>query len=398
MHEITTFVGLDTSKKSIDICVLLPDREKPIAWKEPNEPRAVKRLIKRLKAEAIGELFVAYEAGPLGYTLQRAFIAASVRCIVVAPSLIPVKPGERIKNDRRDAQKLAECLRARTLTEVRPPSEAEESIRDLCRCREDVREDLHSARHRMGKLLLRRGLLFDGKAWTRKHREWLRTLKFEQEADRAVFDHYLLMLESLEERKRALEEKLAELSAKDPYREPVSWLRCYRGIDTVTAISIVAELHGVERFPSARALMCYLGLVPGEYSTGGRSRRFGITKTGNKHLRRLLIEAGWHYRHRPYSGTALRKRREGQPAWAIAIADRAQERLHRRYWRLVNLTKPHTKAVVAVARELTGFIWATLCRPGITDQRDQKRAVRSRAPRIVTGVKVLEEARQHARP
>jgi transposase len=385
---------LDTSKKSIDVCVLLPDRDKALEWKEPNEERAVKRLIKRLKAEAIGKLVVCYEAGPCGYGLQRAFTSAEVRCLVIAPSLVPMKPGERIKTDRRDAKKLAEYLRAGTLTEVRPPSEAEESVRDLCRCREDVREDLHSARHRLGKMLLRRGLLFDGRDWTKKHREWLRKLKFEHEADCAVFDHYLQVIESLEERLRGLEQKLTDISAKDPYREPVGQLRCYRGIDTVTAMSIVAELHGVMRFPSARALMCYLGLVPSEHSSGGKTRRQGITKTGNRHLRRLLIEASWHYRHPPKVGAALRKRREGQPAWAIAMADRAQARLHRRYWRLVNLTKPHTKAAVAVARELAGFIWATLCRPGLVDARDQPRAAKSAKSRIVAGTEALKEVRK----
>jgi transposase len=394
VQQATTFVGLDTSKKSIEVCVLLPDVERAIAWKEPNEERAVKRLIKRLKKDALGELRVCYEAGPCGYALQRQFLAAGVSCIVIAPSLVPMKPGERIKTDRRDAKKLAECLRAGTLTEVRPPTEAEEAIRDLSRCREDVREDLHRARHRLGKLLLRRGLLFAGKAWTRQHREWLRKLEFEHEADRTVFDHYLQVIEGLEERLRALEVKLAELSQRDPYREPVGWLRCYRGIDTVTAMAIVAELHGVERFPSARGLMCYLGLVPGEHSTGGRVRRRGITKTGNRHLRRLLIEASWHYRHPARVGSALRKRREGQPAWAIAMADRAQSRLHRRYWRLVHLTKPPTKAVVAVARELAGFVWATLCRPGILDSAEEARMVKAGKPRMLGGVEVLAEARR----
>lgn len=376
--EFSTFVGLDTSKNNIDVCVLLPDRDKELSWREPNEDRGVKRLIKRLKEHAVGEVVACYEAGPCGYALQRAFQTAGVKCLVIAPSLVPMKPGERIKTDRRDAKKLAECLRAGTLTEVRPPSEAEEAIRDLCRCREDVRADLLSARHRLGKMLLRRGLHFDGRAWTTKHREWLRKLKFEHAADRAVFDHYLQSIESLEERRSGLEEKLGELSSTDPYREPVGWLRCYRGIDTVAAISIVAELHGVQRFRSARALMCYLGLVPSEHSTGGKARRGGITKTGNRHLRRLLIESAWHYRHAPRTSGALRKRRDGQPAWAIAMADRAQARLHRRYWKLVNLTKPHTKAVVAVARELAGFVWATLCRPGAVDVRAQKQSPKSR--------------------
>ncbi len=227
MQQATTFVGLDTSKNFIDVCVLHPDREGALQWREPNQQKAVKRLIKQLKKEAVGELVVAYEAGPCGYALQRQFQAAEVRCKVVAPSLIPVKPGERIKTDRRDAKKLAEYLRAGTLTEVHPPNEAEEAVRDLCRCREDVREDLQRARHRLGKLLLRGALLFGGKAWTQKHRQWLRTLRFEHEADQTVFDHYLQVIESLEERQRALDEKLQSVSEKDPYREPVGWLRCY---------------------------------------------------------------------------------------------------------------------------------------------------------------------------
>ena len=392
MQKGTTFVGLDTSKKYIDVCVLRPDRDGASEWREPNEERAVKRLIKKLKKEAVGELVVAYEAGPCGYALQRRFVAAEVRCMVVAPSLIPVKPGERIKTDRRDAKKLAQYLRAGALTEVHPPSEAEEAVRDLCRCREDVRDDLCRARHRLSKLLLRRALHFDGKAWTKQHRYWLRTLRFQHEADQAVFGHYLQTIEAFEERLRALEAKLQELSEKEPYREPVGWLRCYRGIDTVTAMSIVTELHGVQRFPSARGLMSYLGLVPGENSSGGRTQRGGITKAGNSHLRTLLLESAWNYRHYPKVGANLRKRRQGQPAWVIAMADRAQDRLHRRYWKLVNLTKPPTKAAVAVARELAGFIWATLCRPGMSDQHERKRV---RGPRT-SGTAVLAEARKHA--
>jgi transposase len=395
VQEDITYVGLDTSKKWIDVSMLIPGRETDLAWRVANDQRAVKQLIKRIKKEAIGELSVCYEAGPCGYALQRKFIGADVRCIVIAPSLVPVKPGERIKTDRRDARKLAQCLRAGTLTEVRPPTEAEEAVRDLCRCREDVREDLLRARHRMGKLLLRRGLLFDGKAWTKQHRQWLIGLRFQHEADQAVFDHYLQVIESFEERRRGLEEKLEAVSQKDPYRERVGWLRCYRGIDTVTAIAIVAELHGVERFHSARGLMSYLGLVPSEHSTGGRHKRGGITKTGNGHVRRLLIEASWHYRHRPSVGAKLRKRRESQPGWTIAIADRAQDRLHRRYWRMVNQTKPHSKAIVAVARELAGFLWATLCRPGLEGEGEQTRAARSRRPHL-SGLEVVKEARRRA--
>jgi transposase len=356
----TTDVGLDTSKKSIQVAMLVGGRREPLEWELANEPAAVKRLARRLLHEAVGELRVCYEAGPCGYTLQRQLRAAGVESIVVAPSLVPVKPGERIKTNRRDARKLAQALRADGLTEVHPPTLEEEAVRDLSRCREDAREDLLRARHRLGKMLLRRGLVHDGKAWTDTHRRWLRCLGFEHEADRAVFGDYLQAIEHLEERLRGLEDKLVALSEKAPYREPVGWLRCFRGIDTVTAMTLVTELHDFRRFESPRGLMAYLGLVPSENSTGEKHRRGAITKTGNSHARRVLIEASWHYRHRPAVGRRLRKRRDGQPGWVIAVADRAQLRLHKRFWKLALHGKSTNKAVTAVARELAGFIWAAL--------------------------------------
>jgi transposase len=182
----TTDAGLDTSKKSIQVAMLLPGRREPVEWELANEPAAVKRLAKRLSREAVGELRVCYEAGPCGYTLQRQLRAAGVDSIVVAPSLVPVKPGERIKTNRRDARKLAQALRAEGLTEVHPPTPEEEAVRDLSRCREDARKDLLRARHRLGKMLLRRGLVHCCKGWTQAHRRWLRSLSFEHEADRAV--------------------------------------------------------------------------------------------------------------------------------------------------------------------------------------------------------------------
>ena len=295
----TTDVGLDTSKKSIQVAMLLPGRREPVEWELANEPAAVKRLAKRLSREAVGELRVCYEAGPCGYTLQRQLRAAGVDSIVVAPSLVPVKPGERIKTNRRDARRLAQALRADGPTEVHSPPLEEEAVRDLSRCREDAREDLLRARHRLGKMLLRRRLVHCGKAWTQVHRRWLRSLSFEHEADRAVFGDYLQAIEHLEERLRGLEAKLVTVSEKDPYREPVGWLRCFRGIDILTAMTLVAELHDFRRFQSPRGLMAFLGLVPSENSTGDRHRRGPITKAGNTHARRVLIEASWHYRHRP---------------------------------------------------------------------------------------------------
>jgi transposase len=303
-----------------------------------------------------------YEAGPCGYELQRRLESEGLSTQVIAPTLIPRKPGERIKTDRRDARKLAEFSRAGTLTEVRPPSEREEAVRDLCRCREAAVRDLTRARHRLSKLLLRRGLVYRaGRNWTQAHRRWLRSLSFEHHSLEVVFADYLLAIEHLEERRLALEQQLEAVSQQDPYREPVGWLRCFRGIDTVSALTVVAELHDFRRFDSPRRLMAYLGLVPGESSSGEQTRRGGITKTGNRHVRRVLVEAAWHYRHRPAVGKALRHRREGQPSAVIAVADRAQQRLNRRFYRLVlSRGKPPQKAVVALARELAGFLWVVL--------------------------------------
>jgi transposase len=361
MHEGITFVGMDAHKKNIQVAMLTPDLQ-ATEWTMPNEQAAVRRMVKRIQREAPGEVRSCYEAGPCGYELQRQLNAQGMACMVVAPSLIPVKPGDRIKTDRKDALKLAELHRAGLLTEVTPPTEDEEAVRDLCRCREDVRQDLLRARHRLSKFLTRRGYQFtQGKRnWTQLHRNWLRSLRIEQPADRATFDAYLLAVEQLEERRRTLEAHLDTFAAQEPYREPVAWLRCFRGIDTVTALTIVAELHGFSRFNSPRQLMGYLGLTPSEYSSGEKRRQGAITKSGNVHVRQALVEAAHHYRHRPAVGQGLRKRREGQPGWVIAHADRAMERLHRRFMRMIMGGKHYNKSVVAIARELAGFIWAVL--------------------------------------
>jgi len=362
MGEGTTFIGLDAHKKTIQVALLTPGSRVHVEWEVQNEPAAVRRLAKRLLREGTGRVRACYEAGPCGYALQRQLQEAGVDCQVIAPSLIPIKPGEHIKTDRRDARKLAELLRADLLTEVHPPTPEEESIRDLCRAREDAKEDQLRSRHRLVKMLLRRGILWPPgrNSWTQAHREWLRGLVFERESDRAVFDDYLLALEQVEERVRTLEAKLESISQAEPYREPVAWLRCFRGIDTVTAMTIVAELHDFRRFTSPRGLMSYLGLVPKEHSSGESRRRGSITKAGNNHVRRVLIETAWHYRH-PYAiGAALRKRREGQPAKVVAIADKAGQRLYRRFYRLGARGKPGCRIVVAVARELVGFLWSIL--------------------------------------
>lgn len=352
---------MDTSKREVAVAMLVKGRRDFIEWKGPMGKAGIERLARKIKKEAVGKILCCYEAGPNGYDLQRRLKALGIECVVVAPSLTPRKPGERIKTDRRDARKLAEYLRAGQLTEVGAPTEAEEGVRDLCRAREDAVEDRARGRHRLAKMLDRRGFLYDKgkKSWTKKHVEWIRRLEFPDGNLRVVAEDALLALDVLEARIADFEKRMEAVSKEEPYLEVVGALCCFRGIRLVTAMTVVAEIFRFGRFPSPRKLMAYLGLVPSEYSTGGKEKRGGITKAGNSHVRRVLVEASHHYRHRPFVSKELGQRRSGQPAWAVAIADKAMKRLHARYWRLI-LTgrKSVSETVTAVARELAGFVWA----------------------------------------
>jgi transposase len=284
-----------------------------------------------------------------------------VRCQVIAPALIPQRAGDRVKTDRRDADKLARLLRADLLTAVHPPTPEQEAVRDLCRAREDLQADRKRNQHRLSKMLLRYGLSYTaGRAWTLGYRRWLGTLRFEYPAAQAAFDDYLHAVDLADERLRALDAEIAAVADGEAYREAVGILRCFHGIETYTALAVLAELGDITRFPSARALMAFLGLTPSEHSSGEHRRRGSITKAGNTHARRLLVESAWHQRHVPRVGQRLRQRRVGQPQWAVGIADRAHARLHRRYRHLLVTGKPASKAATAVARELAGFIWAAL--------------------------------------
>jgi transposase len=360
VKQVTTYVGIDAHKKDLFIAMLIGNDPTPVTWQLANEAQAVRRLVRKLEREAPGAIRVFYEAGPCGYALQRQVTTSRVSCDVVAPALIPRKPGERVKTNRRDARKLVELGRAGLLTAVQPPTPEDEAVRDLARARDDAREDLQRSRHRLGKLLLRRGLHFSGRNWTRAHRQWIDSLTWMHAAERAVVDDYLLAIDHTEARLRELDARLAEVAESEPYRTPVGWLRCFRGIDTLSAMLILAELHDFRRFASPRALMAYLGLVPGEDSSGEKHRRGRITRTGNALVRRVLVETAWHYQHRPSVGVALTRRRKGQPGRVIAIADKAQQRLCRRFRTLIAEHKPAPKIAVAIARELTGFLWAAL--------------------------------------
>jgi transposase len=360
VNQLTTYVGIDAHKKDLFVAMLIGQQKTPVTWQLANEPHAVRRLVRKLEREAPGPVSAFYEAGPCGYALQRQMTTSRVSCDVIAPALIPRKPGERVKTNRRDARKLAELGRAGLLTVVQAPTPEDEAVRDLARARDDAREDLQRCRHRLGKLLLRRGRHYAGRNWTRAHRQWIATLTWTHAAERAVVDDYVLAIDHTEARLQELDVRLAEIAATEPYREPVGWLRCFRGIDTLTAMLILAELHDVRRFASAPALMAYLGLVPSEDSSGEKHRRGRITRTGNALVRRLLVETAWHYQHRPSVGAVLTRRRKGQPGRVIAIADKAQQRLCRRFRKLAAEHKPAPKIAVAIARELAGFLWAAL--------------------------------------
>jgi len=333
VQERITYVGLDAHQETIHAAVLLPGIEKAAEDQFANTPETVRRWARRVGKRAPGRVVCGYEAGPLGYGLMRELEALGLQCIVVAPALIPY-----------------------------PPTPEQEAVRDLSRARGAVKTDQIRQRHRLSKFLLRRGVRWTlgRKAWTNAHLEWLRGRRLEHAADQAILDDHLLGLEQIQGRLSALDAKLEAIAQAVPYQEPVGWLRCFRGIDTLTALACVAELHDWRRFDSPRALMAYLGLVPSESSSGGKEQRGAITKAGNVRLRRLLVEAAWHYRHRPGVSYRLRARRAGQPARVIAIADRAQQRLHARYTRLQARGKAHNKIVVAVGRELAGFLWAAM--------------------------------------
>jgi transposase len=349
---------MDVHKESISVSVLVGEREARPTVKIRNDVLELRRLFGRLKKE--GEVRACYEAGSCGYEVQRQLSGMKILCEVIAPSLIPVRAGDRVKTDRRDAEKLARLFRAGELTSIRVPSEAEEALRDLVRCREDVREDVLRERDRLLKFLLRHGRKFtDGqKNWSMAHWKWVRSQTFENPLAQSVCTEYLARLEGTLGRLKTLDQELADAAVQEPYKQAVAKLRCLRGIDTLSAVILVAEICDFQRFEHPDQFMAFVGLVPSERSSGGKERRGGITKTGNGHARRVLVEAAWHYRRPPRQSQTIKKRWEGQDGKVVAHAWKAQERLHRRFHRLVSRGKASQVAAVAVARELCGFVWA----------------------------------------
>jgi transposase len=361
VSTMITFVALDSHKKEHLVAVLYPHTGELAQWTVRNSQKDVAKMVKKIKQQAPGEVRFCYEAGVCGFVLKRWIEAAGCSCSVIAPSLVPVKPGDRIKTDRRDARKLLTLFMNGQLTEVYAPSVQQEAARDLTRCRQAAQEDVQRNRHRLVKFLIRHGYLYTEVGyWTGKHRQWLESLVLEEALLKEVFDQYITELQHSDQRLASLDKQVVQLAQSEAYRPIVEKLCCFRGIETLTAITLVTELFEFGRFESPAALMNYLGLVPSESSSGAQQHRGRITKTGNVRVRRLLIQSAWHHRHGYTASRALRKRREGQPQWVIDLADKAGQRLRRRYRAMTERGKEPCKAVVAIARELSGFIWAMM--------------------------------------
>ena len=268
-------------------------------------------------------------------------------------------PTDHVKTDRRDAEKLARLYRAGELTEIRIPTREEESARDLVRAREDGLADRLHARHRLSKFLLRQGRVYrETKSWGVAHRVWLKTQKFNWVPLQQTFEGYMQTLDDAEARLRTFDQQLQDLAQRDVYRVPVSYLRCLKGVDTLSALTLIVEAQDFRRFERAASFMCFTGLVSSEHSSGEKVRRGAITKAGNTHIRRILVEAAWSNRNGNVASEKLLERRKGCPAEVVGIAQKAQQRLHRKYWRMISRGKPHTVAVAAAARELSGFVWS----------------------------------------
>jgi transposase len=360
MKQPTAFVGLDVSKETIALAVAPGGSDEA-----PRELGVIPHDYPKLRARLLrlgrpGDLRVAYEAGPTGYGLHRRLSRDGFDCQVIAPSLVPKLSTDQVKTDRRDALKLARFLRSGDLTSIYVPKPADEALRDLFRARQDAKRAQLTARHQLSKLLLRHDLRWRGGRchWTLSHLKWIAQLRFDEPALQITCADYLHEVERLASRIAMLEQGIAELAPRLAQGSLVQALQALRGVKLLTAAGVVCEVGDFRRFSRAPSFMSFTGLVPSECSSGAGVRRGAITKAGNGHLRWLLVEAAWAYRHKPRIGQDLRARSEHVSPRVCDIAWKAQVRLHRLYWRLVCTSKPSPKALVAVARELAGFIWA----------------------------------------
>lgn len=358
MNNYTTVVGLDVHKGTI-VAAVLPYGRNEVTEKVSieNHPKAIEKLVNRLTRHNPAE-FV-YEAGPCGYQVQRQITGLGHRCVVIAPSLTPVRPGDRVKTDKRDATNLARFHRTGELTEIRVPTCEEEAARDLPRAREDVLKDRLRARHRLSKFLLRQGRVYrETKSWGAAYKVWLRTQKFEFTSLQQTFEANMRAHDEAEARLEILDQQTYDLAQQPAYRMAVNCLRALKGIDTLGALTLAVEAQDFRRFGKACEFMSFTGLVGSEFSSGEKVRRGSITKAGNAHIRRVLVEAAWSQRYPNVVSRELAERRKDCPKEVIQIAKKAQARLHRKFLRMTSRNKLHQVTVVAVARELAGFVWS----------------------------------------
>jgi transposase len=349
---------MDVHKDTIQMAVFAESGEDPIYERRLNNDTDL-LLKEALKFMQKGKTEAAYEAGCLGYGIQRAMEKAGITCYVLPANKVAKKRTDRIKTDKRDARLIGRELRSKSIKPISVPDEANEAARDLMRCREDVNEDLRRCKQRLLKFMVRHGHIYsEGNNWTLKHWCWMAKRPFKNEHERMVYEEYRSQINSLEERLVRLEEKIVETAESPRYKAAVSKLRVFKGIDYIIALSVLCEIGDFRRFAGAKDFMSYIGLVPSESSSGGKRNQGSITKAGNGHLRKLLIEGAWHYTKNTRPGKRLEKRRQGCPANLIDIADRALYRLNKKYVKLVFSGKHKKVAVTAVARELAGFIWA----------------------------------------
>lgn len=371
-HYNTVYVGMDTHKDKFSLCCYTFEDDRTAY--EQNIAADYRLVLKYLDAMRRhygedAEFICGYEAGCLGYTLYRDLTAHNVKCIILAPSTMPKVPGKKyIKTDKRDAANIARCLAHRTYNEVHVPTIEDEEVKEFIRMRDDHKQALKRIKQQILAFCLRQGVRYtDGDNWTQKHMKWLKALKFVG-VYRELLDEYLLTYDKLSETVARMDRRIAELADGERYREPVKKLRCFIGIETHTALSLVAEISDFNRFPSAERFTSFLGLVPGEHTSSDSHHQLGITKAGNSHLRRLLTESAHSFGRGKigYKSQKLRKRQEGNPPEVVQYADKANERLRRKFYKMTFAGKKYSVASIAIARELACFVWGMMTNHIIT--------------------------------
>ncbi len=357
MNKIT-YVALDVHKKNIVMAASKKSGSSEFAGDFLNTDAGVKKFIKKLKKiSEESEVEICYEAGPCGYALKRILNKHGYKCEVAAPSLIPTKSGDRIKTDKRDAKKLARLFRANELTFISVPNEDQESIRDFVRCREDLMTDLKKVKQRLNHFLIRHGYHYSGTNWTKGHLAWVKGINFENNRLKLTLSQYVNQMEYLSIQLSDMDNAIEEIASTDEYRERVNALCAFKGIRTLSAMILISEIIDFSRFNDPRDLMAYLGMVPSEYSSGGKIKKGSITKCGNTRARRVLIESAHHSRHKPVIGATMKQDLEMVDSDLRIAPVKALNRLHKRYYHFIFKGKPIQVAVVAVARELIGFLW-----------------------------------------